>query len=81
MLEIDRLSDAGFRRKQFLGAARWRSKKRHLSARSGGGNSADERQMPDDVADAGFHLDDCSRRHIDCRAKGCDMPVVLNLIA
>jgi hypothetical protein len=32
--------------------------------------------MPDDVADAPFDLDDCARRHIDCRVKGCDMTLL-----
>jgi hypothetical protein len=32
--------------------------------------------MPDDVADARFNLDDRAEGHIDCRVKGCDMPLL-----
>ena len=55
------------------------ARKRHAAARRDGGDGADEGQMPDDVADAGFDLDDgVLAGHVDCRAKGCDMRVVMH---
>ena len=75
MLEINRLGDARLGRQQLLCAARRRRQERHLAARRYGGDGPDKRQMPDDVADAPFDLDDRARRHIDCRVKGCDMPL------
>ena len=74
--EINRLGDARLRRQQLFGAARRRRQERHLAARRYGGDGSDKRQMPDDVADAPFDLDDRARRHIDCRVKGCDMALL-----
>ena len=62
MLEIDRLGDRRLGGKQLLGVARWRRQERDAPARRDGGNGADEGQVPDDVADAGFHLDDGGSR-------------------
>ena len=74
MPEIERLGDARLGREQFLRAARRRRQKRHAAPGRRRGDGADERKVPDDVADARFDLDDRARGHIDCRAKGCDMP-------
>ncbi len=80
MAEIDRLGDARFGGKKFPSVTRGRREKHDAAAGRSSGNRADERQMPDDVADAGFDLDDrrCGRirAHIACRAKGCDMRFV-----
>jgi hypothetical protein len=35
---------------------------------SGRREGADERQMPDGVADSGLDLNDCAGRHIDCHS-------------
>jgi len=53
-------------------AAGWRRQERHLTAGCGGRNGADERQVPDDIADAAFHLDDRARGHVACRATIAD---------
>ena len=71
-----------FGRKQFLGVARRRRQKRHAAARRDAGDGADEGQVPDDVADAGLDLDHGALSHLGhvaCRAKGCDMRVVMQL--
>ncbi len=77
MLEIERLGDRPFRGKKLLGMARRRGKKSYPAARCNAGDGADERQVPDDIADAGFHLDHGAvcrlSSHVACRAKGCDM--------
>ncbi len=75
MGKMNRLGDARLGREQSLRAARPRRQERHLAARRYGGDGADKGKMPDDVADARFDLDDRARRHIDCRVKGCDMPL------
>src|SRR5580698_7807144 len=77
MLKIERFGDRRFRGKKLLGMARRWGKKSYPAARRNAGDGADERQVPDDIADAGFHLDHGAvcrlSSHIACRAKGCDM--------
>jgi hypothetical protein len=73
MAEIKRLGDARLGHEQFLRAARRRRQERHAAAGRRRGDGADKRQMPDDVADARFDLDDRARRHIDCRVRSWDM--------
>jgi len=77
MLKIERFSDRRFRGKKLLGMARRRGKKSYSAARRDPGDGAGERQVPDDIADAGFHLDHGAAcrfsSHVACRAKGCDM--------
>lgn len=77
MLEIERLGDRRFRGKKLPGMARRRGKKSYPPARRDAGDGADEGQVPDDIADAGLHLDHGAAcrlsSHVACRAKGCDM--------
>ncbi len=73
MLKIDRRRDGWLGLEQFARAARRRHEKCHLAAGRGCGDGPDERQVPDHVANSRLDLDDCARRHIDCRSNGCDM--------
>ena len=72
MLKIDRRRDGRIGLEQFARAARRRHEKCYLAAGRGCGDGPNERQMPDNVADSRLDLDDCARRHIDCRSNGCD---------
>ena len=74
MLEIEHLLDAGLLLKQITCVTGRRRQERHPAARRGGSDGPDERQMPDDIADARLDLNDRTGRHVDCRPKGCDMP-------
>jgi len=69
MLKIDRGRDAWLRSKQVTGGTCRRREERHLSIRSGRRDGADERQMPDDIANSGLDLNDRSHigRRIDYR--------------
>jgi hypothetical protein len=71
MRKIDCGRDARLGDEQVFRRARRRREERHLSIWSGRRDGADERQMPDDVADPGLDLNDRKgrhiRRHIDCR--------------
>ena len=58
VLEINRFGNAWLAGQQLLGAARRRREKRHAPARRRRRDGADERQVPDDVADTGLGLDD-----------------------
>jgi hypothetical protein len=79
MLKIKRRCDGWLGLEQFARAACRRYEECHLAAGRGGRDGPDERQVPDDVANARLDLDDCARRHIDCRSKGCDMAFVMHL--
>ena len=79
MRKIDRSRNARLCGEQVPGRASRRRKEGHLSLRSGRRNGADERQMPDHVADSGLDLNDRKRRHIDCRSMSCDMSLVMQL--
>jgi hypothetical protein len=77
VLKIDGVRDARLRLQQFGGAARRRREEADPALRRCPRNGANERQMPDHVANSRFDLNDRGRRHIDCRSKGCDMCFVM----
>ncbi len=58
VFEIDGLGNAGVGGEELLGAARRRGEEGDLPAGRHGGDGMDEGQVPDDVADAAFHLND-----------------------
>ena len=64
VLKVDRGGDARLGGEQILCRACRRHEERHLSVRGGRGDSADERQMPDDVADSWLDLNDRKGRHV-----------------
>jgi hypothetical protein len=65
MLEISHLGDAPLRLQQILRVGRRQRQKRDRTTGLRRRNRADERQMPDDVADALLDLDDCRWGHVD----------------
>jgi hypothetical protein len=64
VLEVDHLDDTGFGHQQVLGARRGQSKERDRAFRRRRRDGANERQMPDDIADALFDLDDRGGRQV-----------------
>ena len=64
MLEIDHFADARLGLQQLLGVGRGQREKRHLAFRLLRRDRADERQMPDHIADALLDLDDGGGRHV-----------------
>jgi hypothetical protein len=77
MLKILGGRDARLRLQQFGGATRRRREEGDTASRRRPRNGANERQMPDHIANSRFDLNDRGRRHIDCRSKGCDMCFVM----
>ena len=77
MLEIHRLGDRRLCGKKLPGVACRRRQEGHAAARRDAGDGADKGQVPDDIANAGLHLDHGAAcrlaSHVACRAKGCDM--------
>jgi hypothetical protein len=71
------------RGKQILRGTGWWCQERDLASRRRRGNGADERQMPDHVADSRLDLYDRNGghigRHIDCPSMSCDMSFVMQL--
>src|SRR5262249_22302899 len=64
VLEIDHFADAWLGGEQFPGAGRGQGEKRHGALRRFRRNRANERQMPDDIADALLDLDDGGGWHV-----------------
>jgi len=76
MLEFDHFADAALTCQQFpCVAGSWR-KKRHRASGDGRRDGADERQVPDDVADALLYLYDGSGVQIDVREDRCESAVL-----
>jgi hypothetical protein len=69
MLEIERFGDTRLCRQELACAARRRGHEGHSAARRDGGDGADERQVPDDVADAALGLNDRGFSQWGCRAE------------
>ena len=64
MLEIDHLADARLGGEQVLRAGGGQGEERDGAFRRRCRDGADERQMPDDIADPSFDLDDGGGRHV-----------------
>ena len=63
MLEIDHFADRRLGGEQVFRPGRGQSQERDGVFRGRGRDGADERQMPDDIADPSFDLDDGGGRH------------------